>query len=128
MGTKNNPGTFDCYANAQPDEPMFVLLGRDKHAPLLVNLWAIMRVADGEDQAKAFEAAQCANAMVEYRAALKPGEIPAGIAAGLQALVRLAVEIGVVVTVDQVPLEPLSMGHYQHRVHVRPARETARSE
>lgn len=38
MGTKNNPGTFDCYANAAPDEPMFVLLGRDKHAPLLVRL------------------------------------------------------------------------------------------
>lgn len=33
MGTKNNPGAFDCYANAEPDEPMFVLLGRDKHAP-----------------------------------------------------------------------------------------------
>jgi hypothetical protein len=24
-----------------PDEPMFVLLGRDKLAPLLVNLWAL---------------------------------------------------------------------------------------
>lgn len=21
MGTKNNPGNFDCYANAEPDEP-----------------------------------------------------------------------------------------------------------
>ena len=39
MGTKNNPGTFDCYANAEGDEPMFVLLGRDKHAPTLVWLW-----------------------------------------------------------------------------------------
>lgn len=29
MGTKNNPGAFDCYANAEPDEPMFVLLARD---------------------------------------------------------------------------------------------------
>ncbi|HAW11807.1 MAG TPA: aspartate decarboxylase, partial [Chloroflexi bacterium] len=29
MGTKNNPGKFDCYDDAHPDEPMFVLLGRD---------------------------------------------------------------------------------------------------
>ena len=28
MGTKNNPGRFDCYGNAEPDEPIFVLLGR----------------------------------------------------------------------------------------------------
>ena len=48
MGTKNNPGEFDCYANAQPDEPMFVLLGRDKHAPALVWLWAVLRQLDGE--------------------------------------------------------------------------------
>ena len=38
MGTKNNPGVFDCYANAEPDEPMFVLLGRDKDAATLVRL------------------------------------------------------------------------------------------
>ena len=29
MATKNNPGKFDCYTNAEPDEPMFILLGRD---------------------------------------------------------------------------------------------------
>jgi hypothetical protein len=29
MGTKSNPGPFDCYAKAEPDEPMFVLLARD---------------------------------------------------------------------------------------------------
>ena len=33
MGTKNNPGQFDCYRNAEPDEPMFVLLARDERAP-----------------------------------------------------------------------------------------------
>ena len=32
MGTKNNPGKFDCYEHAKPDEPMFVLLGRDLEA------------------------------------------------------------------------------------------------
>lgn len=66
MGTKNNPGKFDCYANAEPDEPMFVLLGRDKHAPALVTLWAAMRDADGEDEAKVHEAIECALAMAAY--------------------------------------------------------------
>ena len=23
MSTKNNPGSYDCYANADPDEPMW---------------------------------------------------------------------------------------------------------
>lgn len=30
MGTKNKPGTYDCYATAHPDEPMFILLGRER--------------------------------------------------------------------------------------------------
>jgi hypothetical protein len=40
MGTKNIPGKFDCYANALPDEPMFVLLARDKKAHNIVRSWA----------------------------------------------------------------------------------------
>lgn len=43
MGTKNNPGSFDCYANAEPDEPMFTLLARDPLAPGLVRIWAALR-------------------------------------------------------------------------------------
>lgn len=77
MGTKNDPGKFDCYANAEPDEPMFVLLGRDKHAPLLVALWAGLRSIDGEDPAKLHEALRCAEGMKEFRklrAARKAGE------------------------------------------------------
>jgi hypothetical protein len=67
MGTKNNPGDFDCYANAEPDEPMFVLLGRDRHAPLLVRLWAELRHLEREDPAKLREALTCAEAMAQYR-------------------------------------------------------------
>lgn len=66
MGTKNNPGAFDCYANAEPDEPMFVLLGRDKHAPTLVWLWATLRELDGEDDAKVKEARECCASMMEW--------------------------------------------------------------
>lgn len=63
MGTKNDPGAFDCYANADPDEPMFVLLGRDKHAPTLVRIWALLRAYDGESEEKIAEALTCADAM-----------------------------------------------------------------
>lgn len=67
MGTKNNPGSFDCYENAEPDEPMFVLLARDKHAPMLVDLWAMMRELDDEDPLKVREAYECAAAMRRWR-------------------------------------------------------------
>lgn len=61
MGTKNNPGAYDCYANADPDEPMFVLLGRDPFAAELVRAWADSREKAGEDAAKVAEARKCAD-------------------------------------------------------------------
>ncbi len=69
MGTKNNPAPFDCYANAEPDEPMFVLLARDRHAPALVLEWARTRELAGEDPAKVQEARDCAVAMRRWRKA-----------------------------------------------------------
>lgn len=66
MGTKAQPGEFDCYANAEPDEPMFILLARDKHAPTLVWLWATLRELDGEDEAKVAEARACVGQMIEW--------------------------------------------------------------
>ena len=73
MGTKNKPGRFDCYANAEPDEPMFVLLGRDPIAPLLVDLWARLKGEldgygpDGHGTEKMSEARQCSNAMTQWK-------------------------------------------------------------
>jgi len=67
MGTKNKPGTYDCYAAADPDEPMFVLLARDPSAHLLVGLWALIRDKLGEDTAgKIEEARDCADAMRDW--------------------------------------------------------------
>lgn len=43
MGTKNNPDKFDCYAKAEPDEPMFTLLARDPHGANLVRIWLLLR-------------------------------------------------------------------------------------
>lgn len=67
MGTKNNPAPFDCYANAEGDEPMFVLLARDPDAPRLVRDWVNARHERGEDQQKLVEALDCANAMEAWR-------------------------------------------------------------
>jgi hypothetical protein len=69
MGTKNNPGQFDCYTNAGPDEPMFVLLARDPIAPLIVQHWIEMRKKYGLDttnSAKLVEAQVCVFAMLDY--------------------------------------------------------------
>lgn len=66
MGTKNTPGQFDCYANAAPDEPMFVLLGRDPTAALVVRYWCELRRELGEDPAKVHEAERCASAMAAW--------------------------------------------------------------
>ena len=68
MGTKLNPGAYDCYANAEPDEPMFVLLGRDKHAPTLVWLWATLRELDQEAPDKVAEARDCVEEMLAWQA------------------------------------------------------------
>lgn len=46
MATKERPGQFDCYANAMPDEPMFILLARDPDFARLVHEWANKRERD----------------------------------------------------------------------------------
>lgn len=69
MGTKNEPGRFDCYGAAEPDEPMFILLGRDPHAPQLVRDWVVKRQAMGESGDKLMEALDCAQKMEDFRRA-----------------------------------------------------------
>lgn len=67
MGTKNTPGQFDCYANAEPDEPMFILLGRDPVAWMLVDLWAAVRKELGKTSPqKHQEAIDCAFALEKW--------------------------------------------------------------
>jgi hypothetical protein len=48
MGTKRNPGKFDCHSNAMPDEPLFTLLARDPDFYRLVRKWAKRRARDVE--------------------------------------------------------------------------------
>jgi len=44
MGTKTNPGPYDCLAAAGDDEPVFILLARDANAPAAVIAWAMGRL------------------------------------------------------------------------------------
>lgn len=68
MATKNNPGKYDCYENAEPDEPMFVLLGRDRTAPETLATWIRLREAEGRTSSeKLAEARACLEAMRVYR-------------------------------------------------------------
>lgn len=76
MGTKNNPGDFDCYGNADPDEPMFILLARDASAADLVDGWADRRQQEialgnkpASDEPMVKEARDCARSMRDWRKA-----------------------------------------------------------
>lgn len=94
MATKNNPGKFDCYENAEPDEPMFVLLGRDPTAWLVVSWWVKIRRELGKtDPAKLAEAEACVAAMSRWALAKgKSDEIDAARNAASDLIVRLARE------------------------------------
>lgn len=79
MGTKTDPGRFDCYAAAEPNEPLFILLARDKHAEFLVVTWASLRAAEiarGErdpgERDQVDEALDCARSMIKWRKANRP--------------------------------------------------------
>lgn len=93
MGTKNNPGKFDCHEAAEPDEPRFTVIGRDQLAPFLVLMWAHMRNEDPiavyntcnrmiqthmttydstQEREKVEEALDCSNAMTRWSEANRP--------------------------------------------------------
>lgn len=65
--TKNDPGKFDCHAAAEPNEPLFVLLGRDAQAPNLIRQWALFRERLGEDPEKVQNARLIATRMEAFR-------------------------------------------------------------
>ena len=79
MGTKNNPGQFDCYANAEPDEPIFVLRASDPTAPLVLTFWRAMKLEMRErgqsniSDDKLDEARRCSLAMEVWCEERAPG-------------------------------------------------------
>jgi hypothetical protein len=70
VASKLHPGEFDCYAKAEPDEPLFTLLARDQDAATVVKLWAFLRkqqielgIRPESDRAQVSEAMRCATEM-----------------------------------------------------------------
>ncbi len=74
VATKINPGKFDCYASALPEEPMFILLARDQASPITVLKWATevekmiaLGIKPESDREKVAEARQLAKDMAQWR-------------------------------------------------------------
>lgn len=70
MGTKLNPGEFDCYSKAEPNEELFTLRAKDSDASILVKMWAFFRMQQinaglrpESDRAQVSEAMRCATRM-----------------------------------------------------------------
>lgn len=63
METKNNPKPNGCLARALPDEPMFILLGRDRCAPDSIRFWADQRSQLGVEQGERQDAEQLTEAL-----------------------------------------------------------------
>ena len=74
MGTKADPGEFDCYGAAATDEPVFILRANDPLAPAVVEAWAArylsstaVQYVDPEHRERKYRAAlQCAADMREW--------------------------------------------------------------
>lgn len=76
MGTKLNPGAFDCYAKLEPNEPYFVIMGRDPMGQQLVTMWAVgaeLRLSSLREEAKA-NGASDADVSAEVNPAFKSEE------------------------------------------------------
>lgn len=79
MGTKSDPSPFNGFEKAEPDEPMFVLLGRDSLSPKLIREWAEFRLRrlpnfgrdHPEERAQIDEATRIADDMQAYHVRLQ---------------------------------------------------------
>jgi hypothetical protein len=72
---KNEPYKFDCLAKLEPNEPYFVVLGRDIDAAMTVHMWATLRrrqimlgLRDDtpEEAEQITEALKCAKELEDY--------------------------------------------------------------
>lgn len=77
MGTKENPGEFDCHANAGDDEPIFTLRAKDPAAPAAIRAWVEARklakpTTTEREQFRLMEAMGCAMEMEAWRQKIDP--------------------------------------------------------
>lgn len=74
MSTKSNPGPFNCYAAAFPDETIFTMLARDPAMPSTIQFWCEQRRQLGkaeteDDLARIAAAYEESIAAIKWRAA-----------------------------------------------------------
>lgn len=109
--------TTGCFAQAEKDEPMFVLLSRDALAPWLVRAWALLRTLQiwigtkpVSDYARCDEARALARDMRAWRKANRPKQCVAVPAARKASLAKGAIDAEIapppVVLHPQSPLSP----------------------
>ena len=72
MGTKEKPGTYDCYGALKPNEPYFLLRGRDPLSAVLVRMWCTLRRLTRQpwnerEENKVNEALRCSVDMDQWR-------------------------------------------------------------
>lgn len=67
MGTKQNPGQFDCMDKIAQDEPFFVLRATDPIGAHVVRYWVEHAHAAGHEAEKIMEASMCADDMDTWR-------------------------------------------------------------
>jgi hypothetical protein len=67
MGTKQDPSRFDGYGKAEPDEPVFTLIGRDPAAPALIREWVRHHQNAKTDGTQLMEALAVADEMDRWR-------------------------------------------------------------
>lgn len=73
MGTKRQPGAWDCYDRAHPDEPIFTLRANDPLASAIVDAWAgLYALRVNHDPDKVDEARACAESMRRWYNANHP--------------------------------------------------------
>jgi hypothetical protein len=69
---KRDELAYGCMAKAGDDEMTFVLLGRDKAAPVAIRAWIAERIRVGKNQPdddQIIEAEQCARTMEDEQSA-----------------------------------------------------------
>ena len=72
MGTKTDPGEYDCYKKAEEDEPIFILRASDPLSPKLVRKWVSMSISRAPAHTqrnilKWIDAMKTAKAMEEWK-------------------------------------------------------------
>lgn len=109
--TKNNPGPFNCYEKAEPNEPMFVLLGRDISALPTIYSWIGFRIMKGQSLSdpqiqEAITAAKDCHEWAKKLGKVMPKELEDAMNYTMLMLQNAVSESAIASALDEQPLPP----------------------